>query len=56
MNDPLTAIVCLLILILVSLWRFEAKLDREERREARRAKMNPVDREMDELNPDGFSS
>lgn len=52
MNDPLTAIVCLLILILVSLWKMEARIEREERRK----RMNPVDREMDELNPDGFSS
>jgi hypothetical protein len=45
------AIVFLLVLVVYGLMSIEARIERE----ARRSRMSEVDREMDDLNPNGFS-
>ena len=46
------AIVFLLVLVVLVLVSIEGRIARE----AKRARMSEVDREMDDLNPNGFSS
>jgi hypothetical protein len=45
------AIVVLLVVIVFGLMSIERRIERE----VRRSRMSEVDREMDDLNPNGFS-